>query len=920
MNSGCRQANGKATCFCLPGYEGEPPNIPCNLPQNPCDPSPCGPNTQCSVLSNGFSKCTCVNGYIESPNTIRGCVLSTNQCEPNPCGINAICDMSRKQPCICPERTVGNPYIECVEPLANPVMCQPGPCGINADCYVEQNREKCYCQAGYYGDAYSECKQIPVSLCNPNPCGPGADCIQTQYDATICKCQKGLSGDPSSATGCYKLECRTDDDCSNTEACIGSKCRDPCPGACGIGAHCISEKHHPVCFCDSGLTGNPLTRCSLLDFGIPHSNLCMPSPCGFNTECHLIDNKAVCKCLPNFNGNPETSCQPECVTNSDCASNEACINRKCTSPCNKDVCGINAECEVLEHSAVCKCITGYVGDAFIQCKRRPVITDISRDPCEASPCGPRQVCTVYGSDIALCDPCIGENAIHDPQCRPECLSNSDCSFNKACIRQICSDPCPGSCGHGAVCNVVMHNPICSCPLGTYGNSFEYCNVQILPSDEPANCNAIKCGSNTECKERDGVLACICKKDFIGDPLLGCRPECVINTDCPSNKACITNKCIDPCNGVCGINAKCDVVNHSPVCYCPESFTGDALVSCSEFHHTPVSSRSPCDPNPCGPNSRCKPSSEGYAICSCLPNYRGSSPNCQPECTVNAECAQNRACVNLKCVDPCVGTCGIGARCEVIGHNAICSCPPGQSGDPFIGCKFEIIISDEGKENVPHNPCSPSPCGPNSICQIKQNRAVCSCSVNYIGSPPRCRPECIHSSDCPQDKACIREKCDNPCLNACGVNAECHVVAHSAYCACSRGFEGDAFIGCSQIPVTPIARQDPCNPSPCGTNTQCLELNGSAKCSCIPPYIGDPYSNGCRPECVLNADCPKYLSCSNQHCRDPCPGLCGSNAECSVTNHIPVCSCSEGFIGDPFNGCRRKPIIGKIKKKFLEIPS
>lgn len=113
VNAGCRMVNGRVKCFCLPGYEGNPPSVPCALPTNPCDPSPCGPNTQCTVLDNGLSKCTCLAGFIESPNTIRGCVKQTNPCEPNPCGTDAICDASRVTPCYCPENTVGNPYKSC---------------------------------------------------------------------------------------------------------------------------------------------------------------------------------------------------------------------------------------------------------------------------------------------------------------------------------------------------------------------------------------------------------------------------------------------------------------------------------------------------------------------------------------------------------------------------------------------------------------------------------------------------------------------------------------------------------------------------------------------------------------------------------------------------------------------------------------
>lgn len=93
---------------------------------------------------------------------------------------------------------------------------------------------------------------------------------------------------------------------------------------------------------------------------------------------------------------------------------------------------------------------------------------------------------------------------------------------------------------------------------------------------------------------------------------------------------------------------------------------------------------PCVPSPCGPNSQCR-NVNGQGVCSCLPNYIGSPPGCRPECVVSSECPQNRACVNQKCVDPCPGTCGLNARCEVINHSPICSCQVGFTGDPFTRC-------------------------------------------------------------------------------------------------------------------------------------------------------------------------------------------------------------------------------------------
>jgi hypothetical protein len=63
---------------------------------------------------------------------------------------------------------------------------------------------------------------------------------------------------------------------------------------------------------------------------------------------------------------------------------------------------------------------------------------------------------------------------------------------------------------------------------------------------------------------------------------------------------------------------------------------------------------------------------------------------------------------------------------------------------------------------------------------------------------------------------------------------------------------------------------------------------------------------CQPECVINSDCPSYMACVAQNCRDPCQGVCGVNAECDVVIHVPVCSCLLGFVGDPFQSCRQEP--------------
>lgn len=103
--------------------------------------------------------------------------------------------------------------------------------------------------------------------------------------------------------------------------------------------------------------------------------------------------------------------------------------------------------------------------------------------------------------------------------------------------------------------------------------------------------------------------------------------------------------------------------------------------------------------------------------------------------------------------------------------------------------------------------------------------------------------------------------------------------------------------------------NPCNPTPCGPNSQCQVVSGQAQCGCQANMIGS--APNCRPECIISSDCPSSLTCVNQKCQDPCPGTCGSNSECRVVNHSPVCTCASGFTGNAFSDCRPIPVVGKM---------
>jgi len=98
--------------------------------------------------------------------------------------------------------------------------------------------------------------------------------------------------------------------------------------------------------------------------------------------------------------------------------------------------------------------------------------------------------------------------------------------------------------------------------------------------------------------------------------------------------------------------------------------------------------------------------------------------------------------------------------------------------------------------------------------------------------------------------------------------------------------------------------NPCVPSPCGPNSQCRDIGGAPSCSCLVNYVGVPPN--CRPECSINPECQSNWACIREKCQDPCPGSCGAGAQCVVINHTPVCTCPEGFTGDPFSNCYPSP--------------
>lgn len=95
-----------------------------------------------------------------------------------------------------------------------------------------------------------------VNPCVPSPCGLNARC-ETVGNAYSCTCLPNYFGQPPNC----RPECTIDADCRGDRACFNNKCRDPCPGTCGLNALCNTINHAPICTCMETYTGDPYRSC-----------------------------------------------------------------------------------------------------------------------------------------------------------------------------------------------------------------------------------------------------------------------------------------------------------------------------------------------------------------------------------------------------------------------------------------------------------------------------------------------------------------------------------------------------------------------------------------------------------------------------------------------------------------------------------
>lgn len=921
----CHVSQHRANCICPIGTQGNP--------LNRCISGQCQYNEDCA----DHESCDRLNRVCQPV------------CKDNTCGLNALCNGRNHQAiCTCRDGTVGNPFDGCKQRDVPP----PVECTSDVDC---PSQKACF-------NEHCENPCLKTQACSSEQTCEVVDTIPLR--TLICKCPIDMITDyngkckPIASPGC-----KSHSECSDSDQCIDGVCVLACRvEKCGINAICTSKNHRGICSCPPGYEGTPRTECIIvqrtptptfectIDEDCPlqrqcEDNKCVnpcskPNACGRNAFCHAENHRAVCRCPPNTNGNPQITCDvvtiPSvgCTSNSQCELSESCVNQRCVNPCS---CGDNAECYVSNHHPVCTCKPGYSGNAQFGCFKLG---------------------------------CQSDN---------ECNSDKTCS-NGECINPcVLSDPCPIS----AICYAQNHVAHCKCPPGLEGNPLVKCeraecysdyecpNTRACVDKRCVNPCAIRpdlCAWNAECFVNNHLANCRCPEQMPeGNPFSYCHPKqndpepiCVLDSDCPSQLACINNICVNPCKELspCAKSARCSVLDSVPirtmVCTCPELFVPDNAGECKEVkmiqlgcsNDNECSDKEACihgqcrDPCNCGQNAVCTVKSH-RATCSCQEGYEGNPDIvCRTVgCRSDSECSSDKACINKNCVNPCLvdDPCGANAECFALNNRAQCRCRSGYHGDPRISCRIVGCLSNNecptDKRCVNEQCVDPclydNICAPRAECKAQNHLAICKCLPGLIGNPySDCKPEilaeCIYDTDCPSTLACINSKCVDPChvLEPCNLPSKCKVIpsapVRTMICICPEGYissgsgtckpiESIRTIGC--IADSDCAPEKACvnsvckNPCNCGPHAECRIKDHKPVCTCEQGFEGNPEIECVKIGCRSDDECSGTHSCINKQCVPVCNyDTCGQNADCFGVNHRAICECRPGLTGDPKVSC------------------
>ncbi|XP_078517114.1 protein jagged-2-like isoform X1 [Lissotriton helveticus] len=253
------------------------------------------------------------------------------------------------------------------------------------------------------------------------------------------------------------------------------------------------------------------------------------------------------------------------------------------------------------------------------------------------------------------------------------------------------------CKNGGTCiNTEPNEYQCMCPQG-----FQGCNCE----KPEFSCKSNPCFNGGTCLETKDGFECLCLSDWTGW-------QCNNEVD-----ACISMPCAH--------GGTCESLASGFLCHCPPEWTG----------RTCQLDSNECDHSPCVHARGCKNLIGGY-FCDCREGWTGQNCNIRSDVCLG-RCRNGGKCQvlgnNYKClcppgyVDPDCGTevrncsglkCQNGGRCVEVGKHFFCSCPSGVTG---LFC--EEYMKD----------CDPNLCPAGSTCKSKGGSYICTCPSGSASS-------------------------------------------------------------------------------------------------------------------------------------------------------------------------------------------
>ena len=282
-----------------------------------------------------------------------------------------------------------------------------------------------------------------------------------------------------------------------------------------------------------------------------------------------------------------------------------------------------------------------------------------------------------------------------------------------------------------------------------------------------------------------------------------------------------------------------------------------------------------------------------------------------QCVDGSDCSQKEACVNNKCVDACAASnaCGSNSDCTAVNHRKC------------LG--FFLNNYSENSEKFRHH-----------FQSFQKIGAVCECKTGFTGSPYQgcvvlvlcasesqcptsqtctggvCVSRCQSSRDCLPSQHCIEGKC----RPACTENSQCTSgqVCYNSVCVQEVRCRSDQECGdgenCLKSNNGKSECRNPCDGTIiCGRNAACKVVNRQAVCSCKEGFFGNPQDDkiGClKIECTNNEECSADKRCHDNRCKIACmvENLCGKNTLCFSEKHQSICKCQPGYTGNVQTGC------------------